>query len=346
MQQSSWLSLGPRFRRDGKQSTTRCTGITGFLVTLVTCVAAAAHAADPVKEYPLRPVRMVSPFAAGGTSDIVGRLLAPRLAERLGQNFLVENRPGAGGVVGTAYVARSTPDGHTMLLASGAFTSVAATVKPLPYDALQDFAWISMVVTYPFVIVVNPASAVRTVDDLINAAKRAPGKLVYGSVGVGSVFHLATELFGTMTGTEMLHVPYKGGSEPLAELMGGRIHVIFTTLAGAYPHIEANRVRAVAVASRERSPQLPNLPTVSERLPGYEVTSFQGIAAPRATPQPVVARLNRELRAVLELPDLRKRFVDQGGEVRPASPEDTSRHVAAEIAKWKRIVETRKIDVN
>ena len=291
-------------------------------------------------------MRLVSPFAAGGTSDIVGRLLAPRLAERFGQNFLVENRPGAGGVVGTAYVARSTPDGHTMLLASGAFTSVAATVKALPYDALRDFDWISMVVTYPFVVVVNPGSAIRTMDDLINAAKRAPGKLVYGSVGVGSVFHLATELFSAMTGTELLHVPYKGGSEPLTELMGGRIQVIFTTLAGAYPHIEANRVRAVAVASRERMPQLPNVPTVAERLPGYEVTSFQGIAAARGTPPAVVARLNRELRAILESPDIRKRFVEQGGEVRPGSPQETARHVAEEIAKWKRIVEARKIEIN
>jgi tripartite-type tricarboxylate transporter receptor subunit TctC len=289
---------------------------------------------------------LVSPFAAGGTSDIVGRLLAPRLAERLGQNFIVENRPGAGGVVGAAYVAKSTPDGHTMLLASGAFTSVAATVQSLPYNAVRDFAWVAMVVTYPFVVVVNPASPIHTVDDLINAAKRAPGKLVYGSVGVGSVFHLATELFSAMTGTELLHVPYKGGSEPLAELMGGRIHVIFTTLAGAYPHIEANRVRAVALASLQRSPQLPNVPTVAERLPGYEVTSFQGIAAPRGTPPAVVARLNGELRAILEMPDMRKRFVEQGGEVRPVSPEDTNRHVVGEIAKWKRIVETRKIAIN
>jgi len=309
-------------------------------------VSLPAWAADPVKDYPLRPVRLVSPFAAGGTSDIVGRLLAPRLAERFGQNFIVENRPGAGGILGSAYVAKSTPDGHTLLLASGAFTSVAATVKSLPYDPVRDFAWVSMVVTYPFVIVVHPGSPIRTVEDLIHAAKRAPGKLVYGSVGVGSVFHLATELFSSMTGTELLHVPYKGGSEPLTELMGGRIQVIFTTLAGAYPHIEANRVRAVAVASLERSPQLPNVPTVAERLPGYEVTSFQGIAAARGTPPAVVARLNRELRAILESPEIRKRLVDQGGELRSGSPEDTSRHVVGEIAKWKRIVEARKIEIN
>ena len=304
-----------------------------------------AQAADAVKDYPLRPVRMVSPFAAGGTSDIVGRILAPRLAERLGQNFIVENRPGAGSIIGTGYVARATPDGHTLLLGSGAFTSVAAVTRSLPYDPVGDFNWVSMVVTYPFVIVVRPDSAIRTVNDLAAAARKSPGKTIYGSVGAGSVFHLAAELFATMTGTELLHVPYKGGAEPLAELMGGRIHVIFTTLAGAYPHIEANRVRAVAVASRERSPQLPALPTVAESLPGYEVTSFQGIAAPRATPRAVIARLNREIGAVLALPEVRKRFVEQGGEMRPGTPEETARHVRDEIAKWKRIVEQRKIEL-
>jgi tripartite-type tricarboxylate transporter receptor subunit TctC len=293
----------------------------------------------------LRPVRLVSPFAAGGNSDIVGRILAPRLAERLRQNFLVENRPGAGGTIGTAYVAKATADGHTLLLMTGAFTAVAATVKKLPYDPLRDFDWVSMVVTYPFVVVVKADSPVRSVADLIDAAKRSPGKLVYGSVGTGSVFHLAAELFGAMTGTEMLHVPYKGGAEPVAELIGGRIHVVFTTLTGVYPHIEAKRVHAIAVASGNRSPQLPNVPTVAETLPGYEVTSFAGLAAPRGTPRAVVARLNRELRAVLAEPEVGRRFVDLGGEVRAESPQEMGRHVEGEIAKWKRIVEARKIDV-
>ena len=306
-------------------------------------ILAAAPACG--QDFPSRPVRLISPFSAGGNSDIVGRLLAPKLAERLGQNVIVENRPGAGGTIGTGYVARATPDGHTMLVMTGAFTAVAATVARLPYDPVRDFSWLSMIVTYPFVLVVKNDSPVRTVSDLIAAAKRSPGKLVYGSVGAGSVFHLASELFNTMAGTDTTHVPYKGGGEPMTELMGGRIDLIFTTLTGAYPHIDAKRVRAIAVASKAPSPQLPGVPTVAQTLPGYEVTSFAAAAGPRGIPRPVVSRLNRELRAVLELPDIGKRLVDTGGEVRPSSPDELGRHVEREIAKWKRVVAEKKIEV-
>ena len=314
-------------------------------LVIAACTASLAHAADPVKDYPLRPVRLVSAFAAGGNSDMVGRLLAPKLAERLGQNFIVENRPGAGSMVGTAYVANATPDGHTMLVMSGAFTAQAAVMKTLPFEPLRDFDWISMVVTYPFVVVVNAGSPIQTVGDLIAAAKRNPGRLNYGSVGVGSVFQLAAELFNTMAGTDILHVPYRGSAEPMTELIAGRIDVIFTTLTGVYPQIQANRVRAIAVASLERSPQLPNVPTVAQTLPGYEVTSFAGLAVPRGTPRAVIARLNRELRAVLGEPDIRKRFIDLGGEARPSSPEEMGRHLEGEIAKWKRIVAEKKIEI-
>ena len=304
-----------------------------------------SHAADAVKDFPLRPLRLVSPFAAGGNTDIIARMLAPGLSERLGQNVIVENRPGAGSMIGTHYVARATPDGHTLLIASGAFTSVAATVRSLPYDPIRDFAWVSLVVTYPFVVVVRPDSPVNSVPDLIAAAKRNPGRLNYGSVGVGSVFHLAAELFNTMAGTDLAHVPYKGGSEPVTALLGGQIDVIFTTLTGVYPHIQARRVKPVAIASAERSPQLPNVPTVAQTLPGYEVTSFSGVAATGGTPKVVIARLNRELRAVLGLPDIRKRLADTGGEVKPGSPEEMGRHVAGEIARWKRVVAQKKIEL-
>ncbi len=318
-----------------------------YLLALViaACSGALGHAADPVKDYPLRPVRLVSTFAAGGNSDMVGRLLAPKLAERLGQNFLVENRPGAGSMIGTAYVANATPDGHTILVMSGAFTAQAAVMKKLPFEPLRDFNWISMVVIYPFVVIVNAGSPVQTVSDLIGAAKRNPGKLNYGSVGIGSVFQLAAELFNSMAGTHILHVPYRGSAEPMTELIAGRLDVIFTTLTGAYPQIQANRVRAIAVASLERSPQLPNVPTVAETLPGYEVTSFAGLAAPRGTPRPVIARLNRELREILGEPEMHKRFIDLGGEVRPSSPEEMGRHIANEVAKWQRIVAEKKIDI-
>lgn len=308
-------------------------------------VFSVASAADPVQDFPSKPVRIVSPFAAGGNTDTLSRYLAPKLLERLGQPVIVENRPGAGGMTGNNYVAKSAPDGYTLLFMSGAFTAHSASVKNLPYDPLRDFDGVSMVITYPFVVIVKAESPVRTIADLISAAKNNPGKLNYGSVGVGSVFHLAAELFNVMAGTDLTHVPYKGGAEPLTELIGGRLDVIFNTLTGSIPHIKSGRVRALAVASLERSAQLPEVPTVAQTLPGYEVTSFAGVVAPRGTPRPVIERLNRELRTVLDLPDIRRQFTELGGDVKASTPEAMMRHVTDEIAKWKRVVEARKIEI-
>ena len=274
---------------------------------------------------------------------MVGRMIAPRLAERLGQNVIIENRPGAGGMIGSASVARATPDGHTLLFISGAFTAHSAVTKSLPYDPVHDFAWITTVLTYPFVVVVKADSPLQTVADLINAAKKNPGKLNYGSVGTGSVFHLAAELFDSMSGTQMTHVPYKGSAEPLTELIAGRLDVIFSTLTGVFPHIQAHRLRALAVTSLQPSPQLPNVPAMAQTLRGYEVISFAGLAAPRGTPRALVSRLNGEIRAVLEQPDFRRKLADQGGDVQGSSPEEMTRKVESEINKWKRIVETRRI---
>jgi len=308
-------------------------------------VASIAHAADTSQEFPSKPIRIVSPFAAGGNTDTLSRYLAPKLIERLGQPVIVENRPGAGGMTGNNYVAKSPPDGYTLLFMSGAYTAHSATVKNLPYDPLRDFEGVSMVITYPFVVIVKAESPMRTIADLIATAKKNPGKLNYGSVGVGSVFHLAAELFNVMAGTDLTHVPYKGGAEPLTELIGGRLDVIFNTLTGSIPHIKSGRVRALAVASLERSAQLPDVPTVAQTLPGYEVTSFAGIVAPRGTPRAVIERLNRELRAVLDLPDIRRQFTDLGGDVKASTPEAMMQHVTDEIAKWKRVVDARKIEI-
>ncbi|HYC47384.1 MAG TPA: tripartite tricarboxylate transporter substrate binding protein [Burkholderiales bacterium] len=306
----------------------------------------SAHAADAAKDYPgSRPIRLVSPFAAGGSTDTVGRLIAPRIAERLGQNVIVENRPGAGGMIGTSHVAKATPDGHTLLFISGAFVAHSAVTKNLPYDPVGDFAWVTRVLEYPFIVVTRADSPMHTVKDLIAAAKKNPRKLNYGSVGTGSVFHLAAEMFGAMTGTEMTHIPFKGGSEPNTELLGGRLDVIFTTTTSGMPHVEAKRMRALAVTSLQPWPQLPQLPTVAQTIPGYEVMSFNGIGVPRATPRPIVLRLNREIHAVLAQQDLRKRLTDQGNEVRPTTPEEFAGKVSSEIAKWQKVVRDRGIDV-
>lgn len=315
-----------------------------IVAPVLLALTAAVHAADAVQDYPLRPVRIVSGFPAGGSSDFLARVLAPRMAERLGQNVIVDNRPGAGGAIGANHVAKATPDGHTLLFISGAFTAHAATVKT-PYDPLKDFDWITLIVTYPMVLVVRNEFPAKNVGELIALAKKEPGKIKYGSVGVGSVFHLAGELFDSMAGTDMLHVPYKGSAEPLTDMIGNRLDLMFMTLTGATPHIRANRVRAMAIASKERSPRVPELPPVSQVLPGYDVTSFAGMGATAGSPKPVLARLNRELRAVMASGEVIKQFTDAGGDMKPGNPEEMTRHVSGEIAKWRRVVKERKIDV-
>jgi tripartite-type tricarboxylate transporter receptor subunit TctC len=318
-----------------------CRAATLWLMAFVPPVLAAAADTYPQP----RPVRMVAPFAAGGSSDTFGRYLAPKLSQRLGQNVIVENRPGAGGMIGANIVAKGTPDGHTLLLPSGAFTAHAASVKNLPYDPVRDFTWITTLLTYPFVVIVKQDAPYKTVADFVAEAKRRPGRLSYGTVGVGSVFHLAAELFNSMAKTETLHVPFKGGAEPLVALLGGQIDIIFSTITGSMPHIQANRVRALAVASKEPSSQLPGVPTVAETLPGFDVTSFSAVAGPPGMPRAIVARLNREFNAVLVDPETRKHVQAIGGDVRGGTPEELKSRVEGEIAKWRRIVAERGIEV-
>ncbi len=319
------------------------------MAVLALCAAAgpAAHAANATSEaagYPARPVRIVSGFQAGGSSDFLVRVLAPRLTERMGQTFVIENRPGAGGAIGANLVAKATPDGYTLIFISGAFTAHAASVKT-PYDPLKEFDWITTIVTYPFVLTARNDTPARSTTELIALAKKSPGKLNYGSVGIGSVFHLAAELFNSMAGTDTVHIPYKGSPDALTDMIGGRLDFMFMTLTGASPHIRANRIRGIAICSKERSPQMPELPPVSQILPGYEVTSFAGMGATGGSPKPIIAKLNRELRAVMGGNDVIKQFTEAGGDMRPGSPEDMTRHVSEEIAKWRRVVKERKIEV-
>ncbi len=312
-------------------------------VALIVSMASVAHAAEA--PYPVRPLRIVTGFPPGGNTDIIARAMAQKLTERLGQQVIVENRPGAGSMIGTDYVAKATPDGYTLLLVSGAVTTQAAVLKKLPFDPLRDFAWISNAVSYPFAVIVKPDAPMQNIGDLIAVAKKSPGKLNYASVGIGSVLHLAAELFNVTANVEMTHIPYKGGAEPMLELMSGRIDLVFETLTSAFPHVQSGKIRALAVTSLERSQQMPNLPTVAQTMPGFEVTSFSGFAAPRGTPPERITRLNREMRAALEQQDIRKRFTDLGGTVTPTTPDEFGRHVVSEIAKWKKIATTKKIEI-
>lgn len=295
--------------------------------------------------YPSRPVRLVAAFTAGSSTDTVARALALRLSERLGQNVIVDNRPGAGGVIGNNHVAKATPDGYTLLASSGVFTSVAAVVGTLPYDPVRDFSWVARVVNYPLLMLVNAQSPVHSVRDLIAAAKAAPGRMSFGSVGVGSGFHLAGELLNTLAGIDLLHVPYKGSNELVTEISGGRLDVIFNTLISGQPHIQIKRLRAIGITSRSVNPLLPDVPPVANTLPGFEMTSFAGIAAPSATPRAIITRLNREVNALLTLDDIRRLLLDAGGTIEPIDPAGMDRYIAGEIERWRRIARTRGVSI-
>ena len=298
------------------------------------------------QEWPTKPIRMINGFAAGGNADVVARIVAQPLGERLGQPIVVEAKPGAGTLIANAYVAGAEPDGYTLLVASSAFVTVAATSKQVTYDAVDGFAWTSMAISYPFVVSVHPASPDKSIADLVAHAKAKPKGLNYPSPGVGSALHLATELFSSMAGVEMVHVPFRGGNEPMLNLIAGRMDLSFETLTFATEHIKAGSVRPLAVTSRERAPTLPDVPTVAATVPGFEAISFIGFAAPKGTPKPIVDRINAEIRNVVSTPEIKARFADLGGAPWPTTSEEMRAHVSREIDKWKRVVAERGIAIN
>ncbi len=311
------------------------------VATLSVLLAAPALAQD----FPAKPIRLLIGFPPGGNVDVVGRILAQKISEGFGQQVLPENRTGAGSIIASEHVAKSAPDGYTLLVVSGAFVTQAATMKKLPYDPVRDFSWISTVVTYPLVLSVRSDSRFRTLDEFIGFVKSNPGKLHYPSPGMGTLYHLAGEMFVSMAGIDMQHVPFRGGSEPLTEVLSGRMELLIDALTNSYPHIQGGKFRPLAVSSLERSPALPEVPTVAQSVPGYEASSFLGIAGPAGLPDAIVERVNREVRRVLALPDIGRRFAEWGGTPSPSSPEEMRRRVEGEIAKWKRLVEARKIEL-
>jgi tripartite-type tricarboxylate transporter receptor subunit TctC len=309
---------------------------------LVLGLLAGAVAAQ---DYPSRPVRLVVGFPPGGNVDVVGRIVAQKMSEGLSQQVVPENRTGAGSIIANEYVAKSTADGYTLLVVSGAFVTQAATMKKLPYDPLRDFSFISTIVTYPLVFSVRSDSHFRTLGEFIAFVKSNPGKINYPSPGMGTLYHLAGEMFVSMAGIEMQHVPFRGGSEPLTEVLSGRMELLIDALTNSYPQIQAGKFRPLAVSSPARSASLPNVPTVADSVPGYEASSFLGLAGPAGMPSTVVERLNREMRRVVALPDIGQKFAEWGGTPGASSPEEMRRHVAAEIEKWKKVVEARKLEL-
>ena len=310
-----------------------------FALTLAFHLAAAL--AQP---WPSKPLKLVTPFPPGGSADVIARLIGQRLAENLGQPVVIDNRPGAGGVVGNEYAAKQPPDGYTLLLITGAYPVQAAMLKSLPFDPLADIAMVSMLTTYPFVISVRADSPFRTLGELIAYAKAHPGKLNYPSSGVGTVHHLSGELLNAMAGIEMVHVPFRGGAGPLTEVLGGRVDLLLEAMTLSLPQIQTGKLRALGVTSPARWKALPEVPTVAETVPGYEVNSFIGLGTVGRTPEPLVERLNAQVRKALSDPHTHQRFVELGGAPAPSTPGEMRAFVEHEIAKWKRVIRLRKIE--
>jgi len=307
---------------------------------------AAATAVFPISpshlawatEFPARPVRFVVGFPAGGGNDIIARLMGHWLSERLGQSFVIENRPGAGTNIATETVVRARPDGYSILLI-GAPNSISATLyKNLSFDFLQDITPVASIAREPYVMVVNPSVKASTVPEFIALAKADPGKLNMASAGVGSGTHVSGELFKIMAGVNLVHVPYRGASPAITDLLGGQVQVFFSTMPACIQHVRAGSLRALAVTTAQRSDALPDVPTVSEFLTGYEASGWYGIGAPRNTPAEIVEKLNREVNAGLADPKLISQLGEQGATAFANSPADLGRFIADETAKWGNVI--------
>lgn len=317
-------------------------------LALLVALVLAAGGAGAQERYPQRPVRIVVPFAAGGSTDIFARLIGERLSGVLGQPVVIENRPGAAGNIGAEAVARSAPDGHTLLMATtGVMAINNALYKNMSYDAATDFDYVVFVASITNVLIVGADSPLRSVADVIAEAKRSPGKLTFASSGAGSSTHMSAELFKIMAGVDLLHVPYKGSALAMPDIVTGRVSMLFENMPGAISHIRAGTVRALAVTGLRRSSALPEVPTVAESgVPGYESLSWSGIAVAAGTPRDVIARLNREINAILAAPDMRQKLAEQGAEAVGGTPEAFAEHAKREREKWGRVIRDANIAVN
>lgn len=313
-----------------------------ILITLGATLALAVQAAG---SFPDKPVNIIVPFPAGGSTDTVARALALSMGEQLGKPFVVENRPGATGTIGAGAVKRAVADGYTLLVASlGPFVVTPHMVRNVPYDAGKDFDYITIPVQAPNVLVASPTQKARSVSEVIAALKANPGKISFASSGNGSSDHLSAELFWQQTGTEAVHVPYKGGAPAITDLLGGQVDFSFQNVNAVLSHLRSGKLRAIAVTGSQRSPVLPDVPTLAESgVKGAEVYSWQGMAAPKGLPADVKARLAKAAIAAVQQPDIRKRFVEQGLEIVGNTPEEFTRFQAQENERWKQLIQTRKI---
>lgn len=307
---------------------------------MVATLALAGMSCVAQAQYPNKPIKMVVPFPAGGTTDIMARAMAAELQKSFGQAVIVENKAGAGGNIGSDYVAKAAPDGYTLLMGTVGTHAINVSLYPkMPYDAVKDFAPVSLVAAVPNVLTAAPSLPINSVRELIDAAKKDPNKITFASSGSGTSIHLSGELFKQLAGVQMTHVPYKGSSAALPDLMSGQVNVMFDNAPSVMPHIKGGKLKAIAVTSNRRSPALPNVPTIAESgLPGFEASSWFGVLAPAGTPKDIVDKLSQAIVKSLQTAEIKDRLASQGADAVGNTPEQFSAHIKSEIDKWAKVV--------
>jgi len=304
-------------------------------------LVAQALAAQP---YPARPIRLVIPYPPGGPTDFVGRIVGQKLSQSLGQQVVVDNRPGAGTIIGSELVARAAPDGYTLLFGTGGGTFLAPLMLPnVPYDPHRDFAPVSMLVHSPQVLVVHPSVAANSVSELVALAKAKPGSLNFASVGTGTSPHLGGELFRSLAGIKLVHVPYKGTAPAMTDLISGQVHIMFTSMPTVLAHVKGGRLRLLGTGGSKRSAVIPETPPIAETLPGFELVTWYGIFAPARTPDAIVRRLNADIVKTLADPESRDRLAAQGLETMPTTPEELKRYTQQDSSRWARLIKAAGI---
>ena len=314
--------------------------------TIVRCAAFAlsftAVSADAQHKYPAKPVRLITPFAPGGGTDILGRIIGPQVSEALGQPVIVDNRPGGGGTLGAGMAVRADPDGYTLILVSGSYGANAA-LHDLPYDSVTGITPIILIGTTGLLVSMHPSVPIKTMKELIAHARANPGKLNFGSAGVGGLGHLAQELFRLQTKVDITHVPYKGSGPVMTALLSGEVASSFSSMVPSIPHVKAGRLRAIAVTVPQRSRALPDVPTIGETVPGYDVTHWYGMWGPRNLPRDIVTRWNQEVAKVLNTDAMKKWLAQEGLEPAGGPPEEFLQRIKSDVEKWKKVVKEAKI---
>ena len=310
----------------------------------ILALALVGHAALAAAQWPAKPVRMIVTYAPGGGADLMARLIAPKMQEALGQPVIVENRAGGGGTIGADLVAKSAPDGYTMMLDASSWAVNPSLYPKLSYEPVRGFAPVSLLVVFPNVLVVNPAFEAKSVQELIALAKKQPGRIAYASSGNGSAQHLAAELFRQRAGIDLVHVPYKGGGPALQDVIGGQVPMFFANMASGLPHVKTGKVRGLAVTGAKRSASAPDIPTIAETgVPGYEVYEWNAVFAPAGTPTEIISKAQAAIQRALSAPDVKERIAALGGEIQAMPSTETAKWLNAQVEKWARVVKDANV---